>query len=525
MSDLRRARGVHYTPAPVARYLAEIALRPWLEARAPSRRQLQVLDPACGDGALLEAARCVFSDWREARSSSDSTTLRLVGIDVTEDAVRSTRRRLESEALRGVTWDLAVGDALASPSLPGEPFDVVVGNPPYVFGEHLVSLDRPALAERYELGRRGQPDLFKLFYERTLGILAPNGRHAFLVPDALLARDEHADLRRLLARRLRVDRICQVGRVFRSAAGVSSVVVGGARAAGNDQVTIDRWDGERATRSHSLNRPWLIPSDGSPWSIDAPAKWFGPSGLRRRLEAPGVVLAHLLAPGPRGLTRGEELGKARLAKVAETPIWAGSERDAGCTPIYAGENVHRHWLAAPSRATDRAAVAKNPDYYAGPKILFVKTGAGPVASTCRDDLPVLQSVYTLHLADPIRERIDEDAVVAVLCSALLATYCWHTWTFGKRLQPQFTLGNLRRLPLPNLATLAAASGDLACRVRRIRGGIAEGIDVGPIERELDARVAQLYGLELAEWDPLMATALSKLPSSQRSRWRRDGRPI
>jgi hypothetical protein len=510
------ARGVHYTPDRVARYLASVAVGQWLRERPGYVGELTVLDAACGDGVLLGAVRdqLVQQRLRERR-----VAVRLVGVDIRRDAVEETRQRLATGAIDGVSCSLATGDALADLPILEDLFDVVVGNPPYVFGEHLGALDRAALAERHELGRSGQPDLFKLFYERTLGLLRDGGRHAFLVPDAVLARDDHLDLRRLLTERLRVDRICHVGRVFASAAGVATVVVAGTKARHPKSVTIDRWGEAGPTPSHTVAGAWLTPADGGPWSIDAPPEWFGPDGLRARLERPGVSLAELLAPGRQGLTRGEEVGKRRLSRPTATSraTWQGRIHD-GMTPIYAGEDVRRHRLMAPSREAQTAAIVKNPEYYAGPKILFVKTGAGPVAATCDDDLPVLQSVYTLHLADRVRERIDEDAVVAILCSALLATFCWHRWTFGKRVQPQFTIANVRQLPLPPLDTLAAASEELSRTVSRIRTGLASRTDVTRLERELDERVASLYGLTWEDWEPVVMNALDKLPPSQRSSW-------
>ena len=514
MTDPRLARGVHYTPDRVARYLARVALDPWLEAHRKQTTQLTVLDPACGDGMLLGAVLERFSQL-DCRGAS----LHLVGVDIRAEAIEAAQRHLGTQHAERVVWELVEGDALGDLGQLDRHFDVVVGNPPYVFGEHLVTLDRALLAERYELGRRGQPDLFKLFYERTLAVLRSGGRHAFLVPDAILARDEHGDLRRLLAERLHVDSICQVGRIFASAPGVASVVVAGSSRASAPTVSVDRWRDDEPARSHEVRRDWLISSGGGPWSVDAPPEWFGPEGLRALLERPGVRLAQLLAPGQRGLTRGEELGKSRLTRLTQATLatWHGRVHE-GLTPIYAGESVNRHHLDPPGRVTQAAAVVKKSEYYAGPKILFVKTGAGPVASTCDDDLPVLQSVYTLHLADRIREQIDEDAVVAVLCSAVLGAYAWHRWTFGKRLQPQLTLDNLRCLPMPSLETLAAASDELSRFVSRIRSGLTSGADVTGLERDLDRRVASLYGLEFRLWEPMLEATLRKLPASQRSRW-------
>src|SRR5262245_48568958 len=53
----RRARGVYFTPAPLAEHVAKVVLEPLLTAPwrggAPA---LRILDPAAGDGRFLAAA-------------------------------------------------------------------------------------------------------------------------------------------------------------------------------------------------------------------------------------------------------------------------------------------------------------------------------------------------------------------------------------------------------------------------------------------------------------------------------------
>ena len=53
---------------------------------------------------------------------------------------------------------------------------MVLGNPPYVFGEYVGKEAKAQWATHFSLGRAGQPDAFKLFYERTAGqLLRPGG--------------------------------------------------------------------------------------------------------------------------------------------------------------------------------------------------------------------------------------------------------------------------------------------------------------------------------------------------------------
>lgn len=608
----------HYTPAPVALHLVTQSVGRWLWRGAvpgpavlrdpgelANRRWreptevlgLRILDPACGDGAFLVAARDVILGYLGARALALGTTPPsavighrvaqevLHGVDLDPAAVAAARRRLGGPPGRGravaagEALPLRCGNALVTPAMlaavgapaaarrrlrPWDPagpdgfpavlarggFDFVLGNPPFGTGSRLMPLERGLFRSAYALAATGQPDLFQLFYERSLGaLLRPGGLHVFLVPDALLARDELAATRRCVTESLAITRITAFGAVFRRdpAAGraravamspaeagrvaVSVVgIVGAMRPARvRPTVVVERWGAGRAERQSTLPRAWLCPDQGEPWSIAAPLGWFGPRGFRARLEAPGLRLGDLLLPGAAGLTRGEELGKAGLPRLDP-----GARCAAGHVPILAGGDLRRGAVAGPRHQVPLVALRKRTTVELVPRLLLVKTGGGLVAAASTDPLPVLQSVYVLHLTTAARARIGEAVLAAVLSSAVVTAYAWYRWTSGKALHPQLTLGNVRELPLPTLPALAAARAELAALLvprtpsppepprspqRAGQAGAAPALP-RPIaaERALDERVAELFGMDFRVWEPIIFQALAALPPTQRSGW-------
>lgn len=117
----RRARGLHYTPEGLASGLVERALA--------GHRQPSVCDPSCGGGALLLAAAR-----HQAQAGGDPAEIlgRLWGADIDPLAVATTEVALNLWARRRPPpGNLVIADMLQAPPT-WAPFDVVVGNPPFL---------------------------------------------------------------------------------------------------------------------------------------------------------------------------------------------------------------------------------------------------------------------------------------------------------------------------------------------------------------------------------------------------------
>jgi len=114
----RRRRGAYFTPPALVDVLIRDVLYPALDGRSTPPR---VIDPACGDGRLLQAA-----GEQIARHFGVDPSPFLVGVEMDPDEATRTAARL------GVC--VLVGDArnlLDTPSHSGA-YDIVLGNPPYL---------------------------------------------------------------------------------------------------------------------------------------------------------------------------------------------------------------------------------------------------------------------------------------------------------------------------------------------------------------------------------------------------------
>jgi SAM-dependent methyltransferase len=173
-------RDVRFTPPNLARALVQKAL----EALAGSRRNLTILDPACGSGVfLIEAIRELGADTGAQRSKISA-----VGYDISPISEYTTRFCLErgtrdTRGSRATQTEVSRCDSLdhtwVSP-------DVILMNPPFIPWERMPSEQQQKVTD--ELGdTAGQrPDIAMAFVAKAVRSLRPGGVLGCVLPAALL---------------------------------------------------------------------------------------------------------------------------------------------------------------------------------------------------------------------------------------------------------------------------------------------------------------------------------------------------
>lgn len=266
--------GVHYTPTPVAAYMAESAIAAFIAARgrigkadaigivaecgghvehavaADIRDALEgvtICDPACGAGHLLIAvaetlARVTQSIATIAGASpNDITALRrqiatrqIRGCDIDADAIAIARMRLALWAANGdasaardcMPPHVQTRDALSSrddAAHDGDRCDIVIMNPPYVptYSRQSRSDLRPAIsAFASARSLSGRLNLFSCFILRALELVGADGTLSLIVPDTFASATAYAEVRRTCAERFATQSWARIdARVFKAQVG------------------------------------------------------------------------------------------------------------------------------------------------------------------------------------------------------------------------------------------------------------------------------------------------------------------
>lgn len=180
-----RVKGQFWTPPWLAKVMAA-----WVTAESPT----VLFDPAVGPGTFFAAARDVGFEGGFAGFELDDSVL-----------ADSFRLGLSDTQLRGVE----IGDFIGSHV--GTCYPAIVSNPPYI-RHHRLNETRKAELRRMaqaSLGFAldGRVGLHVFFLLKCLGLLAPGGRLAFLLPADVCEGVSSAVLWRRLAERFRLDAV------------------------------------------------------------------------------------------------------------------------------------------------------------------------------------------------------------------------------------------------------------------------------------------------------------------------------
>lgn len=164
--ESRKSTGSHYTPTPLAEFVAEAIV----EHFDPTDHAVRLVDPAVGDGELLAA---LLRKWPGGVNA--------FGFDTDSSAIACASQRLNDE-FPGISCQLECADFLdvslandAGDLFGQSPqqYDLVIANPPYVRTQVMGARQAQALALRF--GLTGRVDLYFAFIEGIAEVLRPGG--------------------------------------------------------------------------------------------------------------------------------------------------------------------------------------------------------------------------------------------------------------------------------------------------------------------------------------------------------------
>lgn len=179
-------------------------------------RVTRILEPSSGDGSFVLALLDTLMDSRSSSrgTTADKPSVKLVGIEIDETLHRASMSQLPAERRLqeyGIRCDLLRGDffrlfknrkrvmgADNGPSVLGESFDLIVGNPPFggTFDPSIEDALDGLLGNR--LGIKIKKETYAFFIVACTELLRPGGKLLFICSDSLLTIPTMTGLRNFL---------------------------------------------------------------------------------------------------------------------------------------------------------------------------------------------------------------------------------------------------------------------------------------------------------------------------------------
>jgi type I restriction-modification system DNA methylase subunit len=226
---------------------------------------LKICDPACGSGAFLNQAleflikeHC-YIDELSAKYNKDTFVLfdvensilenNLFGVDINHESVEIARLSLwlrtaqTNRKLNDLSGNIKQGNSLISDvGVAGKNafnwgaefskvfenggFDVVIGNPPYVFGGNagISETEKKFFKETYITGK-GKVNLFTLFIEKSYHILKEGGEFSFIIPNTFLRVTSYQDSREFFINNFQFRELVDLGNNIFDGAVTSAIIL------------------------------------------------------------------------------------------------------------------------------------------------------------------------------------------------------------------------------------------------------------------------------------------------------------
>jgi adenine-specific DNA-methyltransferase len=181
---MKKDFGSFYTPGALADWLAG-----YVQPEFNNKRQINVLEPSCGDGEFLRSLNLIKKPER----------LNVIAVDIDEAAVKIARKGKYKFKSRIYHKDFLSWNSATK-------FDLVVGNPPYVIKKRLPKAQSDACRNIHKssgLLDREVANLWTAFVVKSISMLADNGIAAFVLPTEILQVKYAEEIRALLLQKFK----------------------------------------------------------------------------------------------------------------------------------------------------------------------------------------------------------------------------------------------------------------------------------------------------------------------------------
>ena len=542
----RKQNGIFYTPEFLADYVVQ-KLKDYYQGD----KNIKLLDPACGDGILLNAF---------LKRNSENNRVEIYGIDIDKDAVLNTQIRLQNatskihlknsdglypsnELKSQKSWNVFRNMNNAESG-----FNLIISNPPW--GASLEKYNRKKLYEDF-VSSKGQFDIFNLFIEVILNNLMEGGLYGIILPDSIFSQEQKL-IRKFMLDNSTILSIARLGeKIFPEINRACTVIIG------KKQIPHKHHKVNCFRLSPDYKR-MIINNEVELIDID---KQFKHDVLQNRfasnrnfefdidLRCDDISTYKKIERNPPlkrlvTSTRGAEISKKGIVcqcpncknwmpyprTKAPSCTHCGTSFDMneihidniilshngeGNLKLKVGEDLFRYtsFSKAWINTFKRGINYKHISIYNGKKILVRKTGVGITASIDYENSVTNQVVYILKLNDSFESTISLEFILSVLNSRAITYYLLKKYGENEwKSHPYLTQTQLVSLPFPKVDIENKKTANTVEKITNIIANeVKKSVDKNlSIENDIliEREVARLFNLNKEDYKKIFYTLSS-----------------
>jgi type II restriction/modification system DNA methylase subunit YeeA len=378
-------------------------------------------------------------------------------------------------------------------------FDVVMGNPPYVFArDNFSSKMKSYFVENYQTTQY-QVNLYFLFIEKTIALMRKSGEFSLIVPNSLLMVSSAKHLRKHLLNEVAVSEIINLmGQTFEGI-NVEAIIISGIKVKMyySNKISIYVNEGTDFILTQSKEQGLFMQNDGSELTVFSNEHNDSLiSKLRNGSEDLNDLV--LIKAGLQAYESGKGNPKQTPEDVKNRPYDYSYKFDENTYEYLEGKDVQRYqikWSGTFLQYGNNLAAPRTFDIFSGNKIIIREiTGKHPfsIIAAFSDEI-FLFNRSNIAIVEKEKPLVQLKYILAILNSKLLSHYfITNTAKSVRQLFPKLILEDLRKFPIKVISS--SDQQPFIQLVDQILEGKKQGHDTLALEQQVDELVYGLYGI-------------------------------
>ena len=458
-------------------------------------KNIKIVDPACGSGAFLITAfeyllnynnylddkifdltgvKDLFSD-----TTKEILQNNIFGVDLNKESVEITKLSLwlktadGNKTLATLEDNIKCGNSLIDdPEIAGEMafdwekefpeifenggFDIVVGNPPYVFArDNFSEIEKNYYIKNY-VSSNYQINTYILFMEKSFKLLKNKGYASMIVPNSWLMMYSGKGIREYILEKIKLLEIVNlVGHSFENV-NVETVIYFGYKEKGEFVTRVLLNKGKEFIYSHSKNSISFINEEEKLFKVFSDEC---SEEINKKIFENSIALDEIveIKAGLQAYEKGKGIPKQTEEDVKNRPYDYTYKFDEETYKYLEGNNVVRYsinWSGQYLKYGENLAAPRSVELFNGKKIIIREiTGAFPknIISTYTEEF-YLYNRSNIGIIEKENKKIDLKYILVVLNSTLISYYFMkNTAKSVRKLFPKIILNDLRKFPFKEIS--------------------------------------------------------------------------